>query len=97
MLCFFIMDDSNSKDESSKCFSYIATKVTYDPIQSTTNTLTVTNVDSVLVTTSDDDVIPDASHQINKRESNDPEDEFMQEAFKEFDFDSGTTLDDLIG
>jgi len=36
-------------------------------------------------------------HQINKGESNDPEDEFMQEAFKDFDFDSGTTLDDLIG
>jgi len=103
------MDNSrqmlNAKDDPSKFFSYIATKITYDSIQPTTETTTVTNTDTLFLTTSaEEDPIPDPSlamgsimHEIDNEENNKLDDEFMQNYFVDFDFDCGTTIEDLIG
>lgn len=91
-----------AKDDPSKCFSHIATKVTCDSIQSTTNTITILNADNnFLRTKSRDDSIPDGSlligaimNQNDNGGSNElDEDELMEKAILDFDFDIDFDID----
>jgi len=94
--CFY------AKDDPSKCFSHIATKVTCDSVQSTTNTITILNADNFFLRTKPGtDSIPDGSLLIgalmNRSDnggSNElDEDELMKEDILDFDFDIDIDID----